>query len=94
MFMDTASRWVLDVSLFGQETCAKLSYFLPRYLWLLCLFLNTPMKFEYVKVEDAADMWVPILDYLNNKRVLSGFFIPRDCWLVGFYFEPIPKIPT
>jgi hypothetical protein len=53
-----------------------------------------PMKFEYVKVEDAADMWVPISDSLNNKRVLSGFFIPRDCWLVGFYFEPIPEIPT
>jgi hypothetical protein len=27
------------------------------------------MKFEFIKVEDAADKWVP---YMNNKHVLSG----------------------
>jgi hypothetical protein len=38
------------------------------------LFSNPPIKFESVKVEDATDMWVPMLDSLNNKRVRSGFF--------------------
>jgi hypothetical protein len=59
MFRDAAGRWVLDVSLSGQESCAKLSYFLPRDWWLLHLFSNLPMKFESVKVEDAADIVGP-----------------------------------
>jgi hypothetical protein len=53
------------------------------------LVFNPSMKFESAKVEDAADMWVPMSDSLNNKRVLSGFF-PCDCWLLGFYFRTRP----
>jgi hypothetical protein len=59
MCMDVAGRWVLDVSLSGQETCARLSYFLPHDWWLLRLFLNPPVKFESVKVEDAANIVGP-----------------------------------
>jgi hypothetical protein len=36
-----------------------LSYFLPRDWWILCLFSNPPMKFEFVKIEDAADIVGP-----------------------------------
>jgi hypothetical protein len=60
MFMDAAVGWVLDVRLSEQETCATLSYFLQRHCWLLWLFFwNPPMKFEFLKVVDIADRWVP-----------------------------------
>jgi hypothetical protein len=88
--MDAIGAWVLDIRLSKQETCAMLSYFLPRDWWLLHLFSNLPIKFESVKVEGAADMWVLMSDSLNNKCVLSRFFLPCDCWLLGFYFWTRP----
>jgi hypothetical protein len=53
------------------------------------------MKFESVKVEDAGDKWVPMLDSLDNKHVLSGFiFFPVIAGYLAFIFEPLPEIPT
>jgi hypothetical protein len=38
MSMSAAFGWVLDVSLFEQEMCGMLSYFIPRDCLLVCFY--------------------------------------------------------
>jgi hypothetical protein len=52
------------------------------------------MKFDLIKLRDAADWWVPDVR-ISEQYVcyLNFIFVPRECWLLG-YFEPATKIRT
>jgi hypothetical protein len=45
------------------------------------------MKFEFLKVEDVADMWVP--DVRLFEQLTCAIW-----WLQDFIFEPAPEIRT
>jgi hypothetical protein len=54
----------------------------------LAVFLNSLMKFNFIKLRDDADWWVPDVRISEQYMFYLNFiFVPRECWLLG-YFEP------
>jgi hypothetical protein len=53
-----------------------------------------PMKFDLIKLRDAADGSVPDVRISEQYVCYVNFiFVPRECWLLG-YSEPATEIRT
>jgi hypothetical protein len=78
MFMDAAVGWVLDVRLSAQETCAMLSYFLPRDWWLLRFcFWTHPLN----------------LNLLRSRTPLTGGSKCQTHWTINVCYLDLFSFP-